>query len=99
MSTKAKKDIVYGKFELDPDEFSPKNVKIRITTFVDEDALTEFKTIAELQGTKYQTLLNQVIRGFVSGSKGNKGSGGGDGLTEANVRRIVREEIKKKRAI
>ncbi|MCM0604906.1 MAG: hypothetical protein KA715_02345 [Xanthomonadaceae bacterium] len=97
MSTKAKKDIVYGKFELDPDEFSPKNVKVRITTFIDEDALTEFKTIAELQGTKYQTLLNQVIRGFVSGSKGNNGSDGG-GLTVANVRRIVREEIKKKQA-
>jgi predicted DNA binding CopG/RHH family protein len=94
MSTKNKKDIIFGNFELDADEFSPQNVKARITTLVDEDALEEFKKIAEARGIKYQTLLNQVIRGFVAGSKGGKGSKGG--LTEESVRQIVREELRKR---
>lgn len=89
-----KKDIVFGSFELDPDEFSPQNVKARITTLVDEDALEEFKKIAESRRVKYQTLLNQVIRGFVAGSTGGKSSKGS--LTEENVRQIVREELKKR---
>ena len=94
MSTKNKKDIVYGNFELDPDEFSPQNVKARITTLVDEDALEAFKKIAESRGVKYQTLLNQVIRSFVVGSTGGRSSKGG--LTEENVRKIVREELRKR---
>ena len=94
MSTKNKKDIVLGNFDLDGDEFSPQNVKARITTLVDEDALDQFKRIAETRGVKYQTLLNQVIRGFVAGSKGGKGSKGN--ITEESVRRIVREELKKR---
>ena len=94
MSTKNKKDIVFGSFELDPDEFSPQNVKVRITTLVDEDALEELKKIAEARGIKYQTLLNQVIRSFVYRSKSGKGSK--SSLTEENVRQIVREELKKR---
>ena len=94
MSTKNKKDIVFGIFELDADEFAPQNVKARITTLVDEDALDEFKKIAETRGLKYQTLLNQVIRGFVAGSKGGKDPKGS--ITEEGVRRIVREELKKR---
>ena len=49
MSTKNKKDIVFGSFELDRDEFSPQNVKVRITTLVDKDALEKFKKMAEAQ--------------------------------------------------
>ena len=94
MTTKTKKDIVYGKFELGPDEFAPQNVKTRITTMVDEDALEEFKKLAEAKGIKYQTLLNQVIRSFVSNTKPNKSGKGG--LTEESVRQIVREELKKR---
>lgn len=93
MNTKIKKDIIFGSFELDSDEFSAQNVKARITTLVDEDALEEFKKIAVSRGMKYQTLLNQVIRGFVSGLKGGKGAKGS--LTEERVRKIVREELKK----
>jgi len=94
MNTKNKKDIVYGNAELDPDTFAPHNVKERITTMVDQDALDAFKKIAEEKGVKYQTLLNQVIRSFA-------GMGGGkrplkSELTEESVRRIVRDELKKR---
>ena len=74
--------------------FSPQNVKIRITTFIDEDALQKFKEIAAARKIKYQTLLNQVIRGFVSGKNSKPSSKGG--LTEENVRQIVHEELRKR---
>ena len=61
MSTKnKKKDIEYGKVELDELEFDPRKVKVRITTMVDEDVLNALKDIASSKGEKYQTLLNKV---------------------------------------
>jgi predicted DNA binding CopG/RHH family protein len=94
MSTKNKKDIVYGNIELDPDTFAPNNVKERITTMVDQDALEAFKKIAATKGIKYQTLLNQVIRNFVSTGTGKRSLK--SALTEESVRLIVREELKKR---
>ena len=93
MNTKNKKDIVYGNLELDPDTFAPHNVKERITTMVDQDALEAFKKIADEKSVKYQTLLNQVIRNFVGlgGKRPMKSE-----LTEESVRKIVREELKKR---
>ena len=96
MSTKNKKDIIFGDFELDSDEFSPQNVKARITTLVDADALDAFKKIAEARKMKYQTLLNQVIRSFVAGTKGGRVSRSRNALTEEGVRKIVREELRKR---
>ncbi len=94
MNTKNKKDIVYGDAELDADTFAPQNVKERITTMVDQDALEAFRKIAEEKGLKYQTLLNQVIRSFVGLGGGKRPSK--SELTEEGVRRIVREELKKR---
>jgi len=94
MNTKNKKDIVFGNFDLDLDEFHPSNVKVRITTMVDEDALIELKRLAKAKGVRYQTLLNRIIRNFVSKKGGNKGGQGS--LTEDKVRLIVREELRKK---
>lgn len=95
MNTKSKKDIIYGNVELDPDTFAPHNVKERITTMVDQDALEAFKKIAEEKGVKYQTLLNQVIRNF-TGLEGGKKRPSKSELTEEGVRRIVRDELKKR---
>lgn len=94
MNTKNKKDIVYGDAELDVDTFAPHNVKERITTMVDQDALEAFRKMAEERGLKYQTLLNQVIRNFVGLGSGKRSSK--SELTEEGVRRIVREELKKR---
>jgi uncharacterized protein (DUF4415 family) len=36
--------------------------KIRVTTFLDEDVLQALKETAQGSGTRYQTLLNQLLR-------------------------------------
>lgn len=51
-----KKDV------LSEDEFSREKTKVRITTFLDLDVLTELKKRAASSGWKYQTLLNQMVR-------------------------------------
>jgi predicted DNA binding CopG/RHH family protein len=61
-SSKAAK-TKYGKKDLLKEtDLDPKNHKVRITSFIDGDLLVELKTRAEQQGTKYQTLLNQLLR-------------------------------------
>ena len=55
--------IKYGKKDLlNESDLDPKNHKVRITSFIDGDILAELKARAEQQGTKYQTLLNQLLR-------------------------------------
>lgn len=61
MSSKNKK-IKYGKVEILPDEFDAKNVKERITIFIDQDVLDQFRAKASKTGLKYQTLINQALR-------------------------------------
>ena len=61
MSSKNKK-ITYGTVEVSSDEFEPKNVKERITIFIDQDILDQFRTRAKKSGAKYQTLINQALR-------------------------------------
>lgn len=63
MPTKNK--IAYGKVEIPESAFEPKNVKERITIFLDEDVVNAFRARAELTGEKYQTLINQALRDLV----------------------------------
>lgn len=93
MSTK-RKDIVYGQVDIDESEFAPHRTKVRVTTMIDEDALLELKEVAQNKGIKYQTLLNKIVRSYVSSPRNqyNKGN-----LTEEKVRKIVRDELKKKK--
>ncbi len=95
MNTK-NKDIIIGKVEIDDGEFSPQNTKIRVTTMLDEDALVGLKEIAQKKGVKYQTLLNKIVRSYVHDSHVPYGKK--EELTEETVRKIVKEELKKKRA-
>lgn len=60
-----KNHIEIGKFETGEDEFHPKNVKIRITAMIDLDVLDFLKTAAKKRNTRYQTLMNQVLRRFM----------------------------------
>ena len=73
MTTKNKK-INYGKKDLIPDDaFEPKNVKERVTMFVDQDVVNEFRKWAgEIAGGKYQTLMNQALRRFAFGAEENE---------------------------
>lgn len=61
MSTKNKK-IIYGKLDLPDEEFESKNVKERITIFIDQDVLNQFRARAKKEKAKYQTLINQCLR-------------------------------------
>lgn len=55
--------VKYGKKDLlNESDLDPKSHKVRITSFIDGDILVELKERAEQQGTKYQTLLNQLLR-------------------------------------
>jgi hypothetical protein len=89
-----KRDIEYGTHDiLSADVFSPKKLKVRITTFVDEDILYKLKEYAKKRGTKYQTVLNSLLRHFFD--KPERGAKV-RGLFEERVRRIVQEELKKR---
>jgi uncharacterized protein (DUF4415 family) len=61
MSSRNKK-ITYGTVEVSPEEFDAKNVKERITIFIDQDILDQFRVRAKKTGAKYQTLINQALR-------------------------------------
>ncbi|MCH2533061.1 MAG: BrnA antitoxin family protein [Bdellovibrionales bacterium] len=42
--------------------FEPKNMKQRVTIFLDADIVDYFKQKAKLEGNKYQTLINNHLR-------------------------------------
>lgn len=94
MSAKSKKDILVGNVEIDEDEFHPQNVKVRVTTMLDEDALGGLKKIAEQRGVKYQTLLNKIVRSYVF--EPQKTYEKNSTVDEKVIRKIVRDEIKKR---
>lgn len=64
---KKKAKIVYGNVSIAPDEFHPRNVKMRVTMFVDGDIIDAFKAAAAKQGTGYQTLMNVKLRESLEG--------------------------------
>ena len=59
--------------------------KTRITIRIDADILQWFKgQVQKAGGGSYQTLINDVLRGFMAAT---------DGHLEDTVRRVVREEL------
>ena len=61
--------------------------KSRITLYLDNDILEEFRKRADKAGIGYQTMINQVLREFLGKKK--------TPVDEATLRRILREELKK----
>lgn len=57
------------KYTLDPDEFDAKYAKERISIWIDEDVLDEFRKIAKDNKKKYQTLINEVLRNYAFAPK------------------------------
>ncbi len=84
-----------GVVDISDDEFHPQNVKVRVTTMLDEDALAGLKEIANERGLRYQTLLNKLVRSYVFTPQ--KSYEGRSSVSESDVRKIVREELKKRR--
>lgn len=65
-----KKDIVDGgKNVIEGGSLEDKEVKIRITTWVDSDVLQSLKDEAEERKLGYQTVLNQKLRKVVLGER------------------------------
>jgi hypothetical protein len=59
----AKKKINYAeKSLLSPDEFDPKNAKVMVSAWIDEDVFDLLKTTAESRGLDYKLLINQILK-------------------------------------
>jgi len=65
----------------------PQKGKSRITIYLDDDVLEEFRGRADKLGRGYQTIINDALREFLG--KGDKP------ISEDMLRRILREELKK----
>ena len=62
--------------------------KTRITIYLDDAIIERFKALSEQTGKGYQTLINDALA--------SHGAESSNALTVAQVRKIVREELKAK---
>ena len=60
-----KKDIIYGDVEISEEDLKIENAKVRVNTWIDGDIVQELRRRAESENTKYQTLLNNLLRASV----------------------------------
>jgi uncharacterized protein (DUF4415 family) len=66
----------------------PGKGKTRITIYLDDAILESFRTRAEEAGTGYQTLINEVLKEYLSQNAEKP-------VTESALRRILQEEFLK----
>ena len=64
----------------------PSKGKTRITIYIDDDVLEEFRARAEEAGTGYQTMINDVLKEYLGKSSEKP-------VTESALRRILQEEF------
>jgi hypothetical protein len=62
--------------------------KTRITIYLDDAVLAEFRARAEEAGTGYQTMINDALREYLEKSPEKS-------VTDSALRRILHEEIPK----
>jgi len=60
-----KNDIVYGDVEITEEDLDFSKAKIRVNTWIDGDIVQELRERAKRENTKYQTLLNGLLREIV----------------------------------
>ena len=63
----------------------PQKGKTRISIFIDNAVLDEFRLRAERAGTGYQTMMNDALRAYLSENT--------QPVTEKALRQILRQEI------
>ncbi len=66
----------------------PTKGKTRITIYIDDAVLDEFRSQAEKAGSGYQTLMNDALKGYLADTDARP-------LTESVLRRVIREELPK----
>ena len=59
--------------------------KTRITTWIDNDVLEEFRKRAEKAGTGYQTMMNDALKAYLATAD--------QPVTEKTLRNVLREEM------
>lgn len=65
----------------------PQTGKTRITIYIDDDILEEFRNRSDTAGYGYQTMMNQALRDHLSKAR--------QPLDARTLRRILREELKR----
>ena len=63
----------------------PQKGKTRISIFIDNSTLAEFRARAEKAGSGYQTMMNEALRAYLSKTEGP--------VTEGVLRNVLRQEI------
>ncbi len=66
----------------------PTKGKTRITIYIDDSILNEFRSRAERLGAGYQTMMNEALRAFLEKNE--------QPVTAAILRQIIREELPEK---
>jgi uncharacterized protein (DUF4415 family) len=61
--------------------------KTRITIYLDDDVIQEFRQRAAAAGRGYQTMINDALREYLSRSRGP--------VDAQTLRRILREELRR----
>lgn len=64
----------------------PSKGKTRITIYIDDAVLDEFRARSEKAGSGYQTMMNDALKAYLADTDSQP-------LTEAILRRIIREEL------
>jgi hypothetical protein len=64
----------------------PSKGKTRITIYIDDAVLDEFRARADEAGTGYQTMMNEALKTHLAGSAETP-------VTERVLRRVIREEL------
>lgn len=64
----------------------PSKGKTRITIYLDDEILANFREQAETAGIGYQTLINEALKKHIK-------SDSEQALTQEDLRRILREEL------
>lgn len=65
----------------------PQTGKTRITIYIDDDVLEDFRKRADSMGRGYQTMINEALREYLGKSS--------QPLDEKTLRRLLREELRK----
>jgi uncharacterized protein (DUF4415 family) len=65
----------------------PQTGKTRITIYIDDDVLEDFRKRADSTGRGYQTMINEALREYLGKSS--------QPLDEKTLRRLLREELRK----
>jgi uncharacterized protein (DUF4415 family) len=63
----------------------PTKGKTRITMYIDNDILDDFRARSESAGYGYQTMINEALREYLAKS--------GKPLDETVIRQVIREEL------